>query len=287
MYTYIFKQVDSKIINKIKIYYYKYKIQQNDLNKINVYKKNNITITIYKTNTILFQGKNCEIETKLFFKNLYYKNNYNVNIIGNDEVGVGDIFGPLVVTCCYIDSQNIDQLKKLSINDSKKMSDHKIITLTPKIKKLVKYQTEIINNNIYNKLYNKYKNSHIIKAIAHNNVLTKLLKYKNIKYYKAIIIDQFVNEKKYYEYLKNEKIIKHKVIFMTKAENKSLAVVCSSIISRYIFLQEIKKLENKYQIILPLGANNKVKCLANKYKLQFSKNEYCNFIKLHFNLQIK
>lgn len=105
---------------------------------------------------------------------------------------------------------------------------------------------------------------------------------------KTIFIDQFVNATKYFEYLqKTTPVIKDNVIFITKGEEKSLAIACSAILSRAAFLTAIKNLETKYHLTLPLGASEKVKALAQKYKATRPLIEYQHFLKIHFNLKAK
>lgn len=56
--------------------------------------------------------------------------NKNINgIIGCDEVGVGDYFGPLVTCACYLDNSQIEIFKKLNIKDSKKLNDEYILQI--------------------------------------------------------------------------------------------------------------------------------------------------------------
>ena len=106
-----------------------------------------------------------------------------------------------------------------------------------------------------------------MKAILHNKVLVDIT--KKVKDYDFIIVDKFAKESNYFKYLKETKTIVKDITFLEKAENKHLSVAASSIISRYIFLKEIKKLSDKLKINLPLGAGNKVdktaKMLIDKY----------------------
>ena len=60
--------------------------------------------------------------------------------------------------------------------------------------------------------------------------------------YDYIIVDEFAREARYYEYLDGISTIQRNITFMTKAEDKNLAVACGSIISRYIFLKEFDKI---------------------------------------------
>ncbi len=290
-----FKKVDPKIITEIINTYQTYKINNTDPNKVNVFNKNGITITIYKTNSVLFQGYHVDKEAAKFFiipatriiNPCQPTSYFEKDVIGNDEVGVGDVFGPLVVTASYLPPATFDKLRTLPIKDSKKMTTKQIMALAPIIKKLVHAVTIVIDNNQYNQWYTQYQNAHVIKALAHNQALVQLLATYQLTN-KTIFIDQFVNAVKYFEYLsKITPVIKDNVIFITKGEEKSLAIACSAILSRAAFLTSIKNLETKYHLAFPLGANEKVKALAQKYKATKPLSDYQHFLKIHFNLTAK
>ena len=75
-------------------------------------------------------------------------------LIGCDEVGVGDYFGPIVTCACYIDNTNLEKFKKLKIKDSKKLSDEYILQIAGFIKNHATLYVNICNNTTYNKLIN-------------------------------------------------------------------------------------------------------------------------------------
>ena len=58
-------------------------------------------------------------------ENLKY---YNASSVGSDEGGTGDYYGPIVVTACYVDKANLEELKKLQLNIIKKRSIKKVIS---------------------------------------------------------------------------------------------------------------------------------------------------------------
>lgn len=291
------KNVDKNIISKIYQINFNFLIKTKNENILYFFKLPNSTaITIYKNNSVLFQGEDASEESSKYFDNELInviKSKQIIkpcqNIIGNDEVGVGDFFGPLVVASCYVDDNFISDNPLLinQIKDSKMLNDRLISEIFSQIKDKLIYEIFVIDNKLYNELYSKYHNSHTIKAIGHNKVLCDILEKNDSLNSKQIIIDQFVNENKYFSYLDgNKQIIKSNVCFETKAENKYISVALASIIARNCFIEKVKQLEEKYNISLPLGANNNVKLLVQKYKKEFGE-ESKYFIKLHFNDKIK
>lgn len=221
-------------------------------------------ITMYESGKVMFQGKSAdidashwgiEIEEKKQAKEdtrKKYDKYYHSNSIGSDEVGTGDYFGPIVVTATYVAKDDIEFLEGLGVMDSKKISDDKIRDIAPKIAKKIKYKSIILKNEEYNEKYGTNFNLNKIKSIMHNNVLYQLA--NEIKEYDYIIVDQFAYEESYYNYLKEIDKVQRGITFITKAEDKNMAVACGAIISRYLFLKEFDKLSDEVHVPLPKGA---------------------------------
>ena len=221
-------------------------------------------ITMYESGKVMFQGKSAdidashwgiEIEEKKQAKEdtrKKYDKYYHSNSIGSDEVGTGDYFGPIVVTATYVTKDDIDFLEELGVMDSKKISDDKIRDIAPKIAKRIKYKSIILKNEEYNEKYGTNFNLNKIKSIMHNTVLYQLA--NEVKKYDYIIVDQFAYEESYYDYLKGIDKIQRGITFITKAEDKNMAVACGAIISRYLFLKEFDKLSDEVHVPLPKGA---------------------------------
>lgn len=205
---------------------------------------------------------------------------YNISAIGSDEVGTGDFFGPMVVTATCVSKENIPFLENLGVKDSKKMSDETILKIVPKIMEKIPFKTCMMSNIEYNTIYSEDINMNAIKALLHNKALFELKQECNN--YDYIIVDQFVNERKYYEYLKKEKNIVKGISFMTKGEDKNLAVACGSLISRYTFLLELDKLGEKYDIFFPKGASNLVDEFGVQFVKKYGIDELKNVAKMNF-----
>lgn len=198
-------------------------------------------------------AKQFHIENTLHKKEKVTKNWIDLKEqIGSDEVGVGDLFLPMIVVAAYVSESDIEELKKLGIDDSKKLSDEKIKKLGPSLVLNFDFSKLTLSNEKYNEMILKGENLNSLKARMHNQALYNM--YKKHSKTKHIYIDQFVNEDKYFEYLKKDKNIVDNIILKTKGESYYPSVALASIIARYSFLLEKEKLEKKYKIEFPLGA---------------------------------
>lgn len=250
-------------------------------------------ITMYESGKVMFQGKSADIDAAMWgvaLENTKEKQEaakkadvkyYNTNAVGSDEVGTGDYFGPIVVTATYVKKEDIPFLEKLGVGDSKKIDDSKILKIAPEIAKRVKYRSIILSNKEYNEKYTKNINMNKIKAIMHNKVLYQLMTEEkpNVDY---IIVDEFAREARYYDYLDDVKDVQRGITFITKAEDKNLAVASGSIISRYIFLKEFDKLCDSIHIPLPKGAGKDVDSIGEEVVERYGKDKLKEIAKLNF-----
>ena len=265
-------------------------------------------ITLYESGKIMFQGVSADIDANLWIDMERHLNNRIIDIttgkdkkdnkdknkdvdidlkglqykaaIGSDEVGTGDYFGPIVVTASYVSKENQALLNDLGVRDSKKITDEKILEIAPTIMEKIPHSTIILDNETYNKFHSDDINMNKIKAILHNKALLNLVKKEYP--YEAIIIDQFVNEKKYYEYIKDAKEIVRNITFYTKAEDKFLCVAASSIISRYTFLKKMDEISNNLGMEIPKGAGETVDETAQKIVDKFGFDKLNFIAKLTF-----
>ena len=261
-------------------------------------------ITMYESGKVMFQGVSADVDAALWRDMEKQLNNrdiditpsekkkdkkeqikttkfFKMNTAGSDEVGTGDYFGPIVVTACFVNKEDIPYLQELKVGDSKKISDDQIKVLAPKIINKIKYESIILDNTSYNKYANENFNMNKMKAILHNKVLYKLTSENKLDDYE-IVIDQFVNKKKYFEYIDNTPYIVRNITFLTKAEDQVPAVACASIISRYIFLKELEKLEKELGVIIPKGAGIQVDEFGIELVKKYGKEILNKYAKINF-----
>lgn len=258
-------------------------------------------VTLYESGKVVFQGISADIDADMWRQrektltgsypsektkedkkekvdNTDY---YFINSVGSDEVGTGDYFGPIIVTASYVNKKDISFLEDLGVRDSKKITDEKIYKIAPLIIKRIPHISTIFNNKDYNNTYSSDINMNRIKAVLHNKALYTLITKEKYDY-DMIVIDQFVNPRKYFEHLKETKYIVRNITFTTKAEDKCLSVACSSIISRYIFLNEMSKLSTELKIHLPLGASDEVDKVGKEIVKKYGVNKLKEVAKYNF-----
>lgn len=281
-------------IKKKMIEYYKDKVHDKKIPYVVFQAQEEDTvITMYESGKVMFQGVSADVDAAMWGTALENtkekqaerkKENakyYNCSAVGSDEVGTGDYFGPIVVTATFVSKEDIPFLEKLGVGDSKKIDDSKILKIAPEIAKKIKYKSVILSNREYNENYTKDINMNKIKAILHNRVLYQLVNEVRPKY-DYIIVDEFAREARYYDYIKDQKVIQRDITFMTKAEDKNMAVACGSIISRYIFLKEFDKLCDSIHIPLPKGAGKDVDSIGEEVVEKYGEEKLKDIAKLNF-----
>lgn len=298
--TIVFKASDN-IKQKLMDHYYDMRCDKTPPYAVFQVKQYDCVITLYESGKVMFQGIGADIEASMWMDLENHFNDRNINeeikskenkeddktyyyydAIGSDEVGTGDYFGPIIVTATLVNKDTRKLLEELKIMDSKKMTDEKILRCAPIIMKKLPYVTFTLSNTKYNEWTKKGFNMNKIKAILHNKVLYELSNM-DIPYHK-IIVDQFTTPRSYFSYLKQENITDKvtKITFLTKGESKHLSVAAASVISRYLFLQEMDKLSDKYKVTILKGASDKVDSLGKTIVSKYGRDELNKIAKVNF-----
>jgi ribonuclease HIII len=292
-------QTDQKTIEKMLHYYQDYKIDKVPQGAVFSAKIPGCTITAYQSGKVLFQGKNSEIEsakwgkqetkapkiTKRSSSNDKYAPPGNIeelSIIGSDEVGTGDYFGPVIVAAVFVKKDRLQLLKNMGVKDSKSLSDKQICEIAPKIIDTIPYSLLILHNEKYNKLQAKGMSQGKMKALMHNQAILNVMQKISPIVPEGILIDQFAEPSTFFKYLEGEKVIEGNIFFSTKAEGLHLSVAAASIIARYAFVKEFDQLSKKAGMPLPKGAGEQVDHAAAKLILKLGKPSLNSFAKLHF-----
>lgn len=254
-------------------------------------KKNGTAITAYRSGKVMFQGSDTTTESNRWQAETTTTNQKKVpkglpanfaswSVLGSDEVGTGSYFGPLTVAAVYIAAANLDRVRQLGIQDSKKLTDPEIIRMAKQLLTFLPYHVVNLMPVKYNELMKQY-NQGQLKALCHNLALQTVLQKISPTKPDGILIDQFVAPATYYRYLKNQpNIVSENVYFQIKGEQAHLAVAAASIIARYVSLLAMDRLTEKAKLTLPIGAGNAVDRIA--AKLLHEGYSLTDFAKVHF-----
>lgn len=200
-------------------------------------------------------------------------------LIGIDESGKGDYFGPLVIAGVYTDENTSAELQYAGVTDSKKITDHKAQKLAKLIRNICPYDIVIIENERYNDLYASIKNLNKLLAWGHARVIENLLDKVDCDY---ALSDQFGRP----ELIQKALMTKGRQIRLEqrpKAE-ENIAVAAASILARDEFVSRMNGLESRYGFSFPKGASSNVVKAAKEFTEQFGRDSMNKVAKLHFKI---
>jgi ribonuclease HIII len=206
-------------------------------------------------------------------------------IIGTDESGKGDYFGPLVCAGVYVDEKTAKILVANGVKDSKELSDAKNLELANKIMEICRDQYTIIeiSPERYNLLYDQFrkeqKNLNFLLAWCHAKAIEELLLKVDCE---MAIIDQFADERIVNSKLQ-EKGRSLKIIQRHKAE-RNIAVAAASVLARAKYLTKLSKLSKQYQINLPKGASESTIQAAKLFIAKNGLDSLPRVAKIHFRI---
>ncbi len=200
-------------------------------------------------------------------------------MIGIDESGKGDYFGPLCIAAVHVDLQTKIALKKLGVMDSKDLSDSFIEELVPEIKARCAHSIIVMGNHSYNEIYAKMKNLNHILAWGHARVLENVLAQVECPY---AVSDQFANP----VLVRNALMKKGREItlFSQHKAERYVAVAAASILARHAFVTNLKKMEVAFQIKFPKGCSVETRRMVQEFVARYGREDLGLVAKLHFKL---
>lgn len=255
------------------------------------------SITVYNSGKVLFQGAGASREASRFGTvnqkapvkkqttkgDILPQNLASLSVVGSDETGTGDFFGPVTVAACYVPKDKIELVKELGVKDSKQLTDDLMRQIAPNLEAALIHCVLTVPNIKYNDIQQQGNSQGKIKALLHNQALKHVLRKMNDEKPDYILIDQFAERGVYYNYLKNEpEVVRENVLLSTKAEGLHLSVAAASVLARVAFLKEMDRLSASVGIILPKGAGPKVDEVAAKIILKHGETTLKTMTKWHF-----
>ena len=289
--------VDHQEIKNIMTHYTKSEVVRNAPGVVFAAKTFDTAITVYKSGKVLFQGAGADKEAAQWgvannklatakpkvTGDTLPTNLATLSVIGSDETGTGDFFGPVTVAACYVCADQVELVRELGVRDSKQLTDDLMRTIAPDLQETLIYSVLTLKNEKYNEIQEQGNSQGKIKALLHNQALKHVLRKMGDEKPTHILIDQFAKRDTYYKYLLNEPIIvRENVLFSTKAEGLHVAVAAASIIARVAFLEEMDKMSGIAGVTLPKGAGPRVDEAAARILLKDGESKLKTLTKWHF-----
>ncbi|WGT41349.1 ribonuclease HIII [Lysinibacillus sp. 1 U-2021] len=266
--------ISTNIQKEVMAYYASHFIERKAPGVIFAAKLPDTAITMYKSGKLMFQGGGAEREaarwgtvektatplSTIGAKGDVLPNNFaTMSVLGSDETGTGDYFGPITVAAVYVPTSKIELMNELGVKDSKMLTDDYMRKIAPDLRAACVHSVLVLRNEKYNNLQAKGYSQGKMKAMMHNKALQNTLSKIAPEKPEFILIDQFAERGVYYNYLKNERdLVQENVYFSTKAEQLHVAVATASILARAAFLKEMDRLSDITGLTLMKGASNKV-----------------------------
>ncbi|ANU25692.1 ribonuclease HIII [Planococcus versutus] len=206
-----------------------------------------------------------------------------LSVLGSDETGTGDFFGPITVAACYVPADKIALAHELGVKDSKQLTDDWMRKIAPDLTQTFAHKALTLKNDKYNKVQSQGWSQGKIKALLHNQALKYVLNEIAPEKPDFLLIDQFAERGIYYKHIKDEpEIIRENVLFSTKAEGLHVSVACASIIARVAFLEEMDRMSLGAGVTLPKGAGKIVDEVAARIILKHGEEYLKTLTKVHF-----
>lgn len=289
--------VDEQGIKKVMDHYATSKVIRNAPGVVFAAKLPDTAITAYKSGKVLFQGTGADREAARWGKSENKSTPVKsaskgdrlpdrlaeLSVVGSDETGTGDFFGPVTVAACYVRADQVALVRELGVMDSKLLTDDVMRKIAPDLQATLIHSVLTLKNEKYNEVQGRGWSQGKIKALLHNQALKHVLRKMGEEKPEYILIDQFAERGIYYNHIKAEsEIVRENVLFSTKAEGLHVSVAAASIIARVAFLEEMDHLSTIAGMTLPKGAGPKVDEVAARILLKDGEEKLKSMTKWHF-----
>ncbi len=200
---------------------------------------------------------------------------------GLDESGKGDFFGPVVAATVIADKPAIEAWREAGAQDSKKMTEGKILQLDRLIRSTRGAVVKVTYCGMprYNELMAKPRaNLNLLLAWQHANALIQALAEKPVKWG---LLDQFSEQPLVQRELAKKNVANFELRMRTKAESDPV-VAAASIVARAEYVRIMGDLSKRFGEPLQKGAGPRVKEQGLAIIERFGARALGDFAKLHF-----
>lgn len=194
-------------------------------------------------------------------------------LIGSDEAGKGDYFGPLVVVALRADAQERAELMRSGVADSKTLSDDTIARLAPALEQRYAFASEVLMPADYNVEHPRFGSLNPLLAELHARCIRKLAQPGAM-----VLVDKFADDKLVAGRLRGVDIELHQ---RTRAEREPV-VAAASVLARNLFVEGLRKLSEEFAVDLHKGAGEPTDRSAREFVRLHGREKLVHVAKLHF-----
>jgi len=198
-------------------------------------------------------------------------------LLGIDESGKGDFFGPLVIAGVLADEKDSARMLEMNIRDSKKIADGRILQLADWIKENFPHSLVVIGPEKYNELYQKINNLNRLLAWGHSRVIENIAEEHQIE---KAVSDKFGKPELIISALmkQGKKIVLEQIV-----RGESITqVAAASILARAEFVRSLKRIEQNFGVKLHKGAGPPVDIAAKAIVRTMGPEILSKIAKIHF-----
>lgn len=194
-------------------------------------------------------------------------------LVGSDECGKGDYFGPLVVCAVRLSPEESAQLRAGGVRDSKTLSDDACIKLGGALRSRFAHAIARLDPPEYNATYARVRNVNGVLADLHAQAIRKLAQTGD-----RVLVDKFADEKLLRERLSGLDI---ELLQRVRAEAIT-AVAAASVIAREEFLTALHELSEEFAVDLHKGAGDPVDASGRRFVALHGAEGLARVAKVHF-----
>jgi ribonuclease HIII len=194
-------------------------------------------------------------------------------LVGSDECGKGDYFGPLIVAGVRVEPSERARLRAGGVRDSKEISDPSALRIGAALRSQFPHAIARLDPPEYNAMWRRPGQLNEMLADLHVAVIRKLAR-PGIH----VLVDQFADAR-----LMEKRVAGLDIRFQqrTRAESEP-AVAAASIIAREEYLTALRALSEEFAVDLHKGAGSPTDRAAERFVLLHGREALGKVAKLHF-----
>lgn len=198
----------------------------------------------------------------------------DVTLVGGDESGKGDWFGPLVVAAVRVEPEDAEKLREGGVMDSKKLSDARVFQLAPALRQHFPHAIERLAPRDYNAAHARLRNVNLVLSELYARAVGALAEPGM-----AVLIDQFSKRADRLEEALGGLGVE---LYQAPRAERNAAVAAASVIAREAFLLELARASDEYGVDLAKGAGPPADDAGRRFAELHGVEKLGEVCKLHF-----